>query len=128
MRVDIVLQCSSNWIALYTLYVCVYKVYICIKCKLFYWISDYFNQIFIGIHFIFFLLVVHTEGIFLIWCLFFLSLGSTFICNTHIIPVKNQEGVAMMFIINFEYVTDEENAATPERVNPILPVKTVNRK
>uniref|UniRef100_A0A2K5URL0 Potassium voltage-gated channel subfamily H member 7 n=2 Tax=Macaca TaxID=9539 RepID=A0A2K5URL0_MACFA len=33
----------------------------------------------------------------------------------------------MMFIINFEYVTDE-NAATPERVNPILPVKTVNRK
>ncbi|CAD7690644.1 unnamed protein product [Nyctereutes procyonoides] len=55
-------------------------------------------------------------------------LWSTFICNTHIIPVKNQEGVAMMFIINFEYVTDEENAASPERVNPILPVKTVNRK
>uniref|UniRef100_A0A8B7TKA1 Potassium voltage-gated channel subfamily H member 7-like n=1 Tax=Castor canadensis TaxID=51338 RepID=A0A8B7TKA1_CASCN len=54
--------------------------------------------------------------------------GSTFICNTHIIPVKNQEGVAMMFIINFEYVTDEENAASPERANPILPVKTVNRK
>uniref|UniRef100_A0A287D709 Potassium voltage-gated channel subfamily H member 7 n=3 Tax=Marmotini TaxID=337730 RepID=A0A287D709_ICTTR len=54
--------------------------------------------------------------------------GSTFICNTHVIPVKNQEGVAMMFIINFEYVTDEENAASPERVNPILPVKTVNRK
>ncbi|VTJ76737.1 Hypothetical predicted protein, partial [Marmota monax] len=51
---------------------------------------------------------------------------STFICNTHVIPVKNQEGVAMMFIINFEYVTDEENAASPERVNPILPVKTVN--
>ncbi|XP_006867092.1 PREDICTED: potassium voltage-gated channel subfamily H member 7 [Chrysochloris asiatica] len=54
--------------------------------------------------------------------------GSTFICNTHIIPVKNQEGVAMMFIINFEYVTDEENAASPERVNPILPVRTINRK
>uniref|UniRef100_A0ABI7ZCV7 Cyclic nucleotide-binding domain-containing protein n=1 Tax=Felis catus TaxID=9685 RepID=A0ABI7ZCV7_FELCA len=34
----------------------------------------------------------------------------------------------MMFIINFEYVTDEENAGSPERVNPILPVKTVNRK
>ncbi|EPQ03442.1 Potassium voltage-gated channel subfamily H member 7 [Myotis brandtii] len=34
----------------------------------------------------------------------------------------------MMFIINFEYVTDEENAASPERVNPILPVKTINRK
>ncbi|XP_066855913.1 potassium voltage-gated channel subfamily H member 7 isoform X9 [Anser cygnoides] len=52
--------------------------------------------------------------------------GSTFICNTHIIPVKNQEGVAMMFIINFEYVTDEENVASPEKCNPILPSKLVN--
>uniref|UniRef100_A0A803Y512 Uncharacterized protein n=1 Tax=Meleagris gallopavo TaxID=9103 RepID=A0A803Y512_MELGA len=52
--------------------------------------------------------------------------GSTFICNTHIIPVKNQEGVAMMFIINFEYVTDEENIASPEKCNPILPSKLVN--
>lgn len=34
----------------------------------------------------------------------------------------------MMFIINFEYVTDEENSASPERLNTILPVKTVNRK
>ncbi|ERE69738.1 potassium voltage-gated channel subfamily H member 7 [Cricetulus griseus] len=33
----------------------------------------------------------------------------------------------MMFIINFEYVTDEDNAASPERINPILPVKSVNR-
>uniref|UniRef100_A0A8C9NN44 Potassium voltage-gated channel subfamily H member 7 n=1 Tax=Serinus canaria TaxID=9135 RepID=A0A8C9NN44_SERCA len=53
---------------------------------------------------------------------------STFICNTHIIPVKNQEGVAMMFIINFEYVTDEENVASPEKCKPILPSKLVNRK
>ncbi|GAB0191530.1 potassium voltage-gated channel subfamily H member 7 [Grus japonensis] len=52
---------------------------------------------------------------------------STFICNTHIIPVKNQEGVAMMFIINFEYVTDEENVASPEKCKPILPSKLVNR-
>ncbi|XP_039238005.1 potassium voltage-gated channel subfamily H member 7 isoform X5 [Pipra filicauda] len=52
--------------------------------------------------------------------------GSTFICNTHIIPVKNQEGVAMMFIINFEYVTDEENVASPEKSKPILPSKLVN--
>ncbi|XP_064309309.1 potassium voltage-gated channel subfamily H member 7 [Phalacrocorax carbo] len=51
---------------------------------------------------------------------------STFICNTHIIPVKNQEGVAMMFIINFEYVTDEENVASPEKCKPILPSKLVN--
>lgn len=56
------------------------------------------------------------------------SAGSTFSCNTHIIPVKNQEGVAMMFIINFEYVTDEENVASPEKCKPILPSKLVNRK
>ncbi|KAK2525988.1 Kcnh7 [Columba guinea] len=54
--------------------------------------------------------------------------GSTFICNTHIIPVKNQEGVAMMFIINFEYVTDEENVASPEKCKPILSSKIVNRR
>ncbi|XP_025067827.1 potassium voltage-gated channel subfamily H member 7 [Alligator sinensis] len=54
--------------------------------------------------------------------------GTTFICNTHIIPVKNQEGVAMMFIINFEYVTDEDNTESPEKFNPILPSKLVNRK
>uniref|UniRef100_A0A8C5UEB5 Potassium voltage-gated channel subfamily H member 7 n=1 Tax=Malurus cyaneus samueli TaxID=2593467 RepID=A0A8C5UEB5_9PASS len=60
------------------------------------------------------------------YCL--LSVRSTFICNTHIIPVKNQEGVAMMFIINFEYVTDEENAASPEKSKPILSSKLVNRK
>uniref|UniRef100_A0A8C3R3D7 Potassium voltage-gated channel subfamily H member 7 n=1 Tax=Cyanoderma ruficeps TaxID=181631 RepID=A0A8C3R3D7_9PASS len=54
--------------------------------------------------------------------------GSTFICNTHIIPVKNQEGVAMMFIINFEYVTDEENLTSPEKCKPILPSKLTNRK
>lgn len=58
----------------------------------------------------------------------FLYLGSTFICNTHIIPVKNQDGVAMMFIINFEYVTDEENVESPEKFNQILPAKVTNRK
>lgn len=34
----------------------------------------------------------------------------------------------MMFIINFEYVTDEENVASPEKCKPILPSKFVNRK
>lgn len=42
--------------------------------------------------------------------------------------MKNQEGVAMMFIINFEYVTDEENVVSPEKCKPILPSKLVNRK
>nr|XP_060634003.1 potassium voltage-gated channel subfamily H member 7 isoform X6 [Anolis sagrei ordinatus] len=52
--------------------------------------------------------------------------GSTFICNTHIIPVKNQDGVAMMFIISFEYVTDEDNIECPEKLNQILAAKVTN--
>ncbi|XP_077176005.1 voltage-gated inwardly rectifying potassium channel KCNH7 isoform X2 [Paroedura picta] len=52
--------------------------------------------------------------------------GSTFICNTHIIPVKNQDGVAMMFIINFEYVTGEEPLESPEKFNQILSPKVTN--
>ncbi|XP_060543977.1 potassium voltage-gated channel subfamily H member 7 isoform X6 [Pantherophis guttatus] len=52
--------------------------------------------------------------------------GSTFICNTHIIPVKNQEGVAMMFIISFEYATDEENVESPEKFSQILTAKVTN--
>ncbi|KAL8163139.1 UNVERIFIED_CONTAM: Potassium voltage-gated channel subfamily H member 7 [Gekko kuhli] len=56
------------------------------------------------------------------------SARSTFICNTHIIPVKNQDAVAMMFIINFEYVTDEENVESPEKFNQILSAKVTNRK
>uniref|UniRef100_A0A8D2Q2F8 Potassium voltage-gated channel subfamily H member 7 n=1 Tax=Varanus komodoensis TaxID=61221 RepID=A0A8D2Q2F8_VARKO len=54
--------------------------------------------------------------------------GSTFICSTHIIPVKNQEGVAMMFIISFEYITDEENVESPEKFNQILSARVADRK
>ncbi|KAG7269112.1 hypothetical protein CRUP_008413 [Coryphaenoides rupestris] len=32
------------------------------------------------------------------------SPGSDFQCNTHVIPVKNEEGLVMMFILNFDYV------------------------
>ncbi|XP_069841216.1 voltage-gated inwardly rectifying potassium channel KCNH7 isoform X2 [Dendropsophus ebraccatus] len=55
--------------------------------------------------------------------------GSTFICSTHVIPVKNQEGVAMMFIINFEHVTKVESpAGSPDKLSQILPIKAENRK
>uniref|UniRef100_A0A8C7D016 Potassium voltage-gated channel subfamily H member 7 n=1 Tax=Oncorhynchus kisutch TaxID=8019 RepID=A0A8C7D016_ONCKI len=33
--------------------------------------------------------------------------GSDFQCYTHIIPVKNEEGVVMLFILNFDYVLEE---------------------
>ncbi|KAE8581058.1 hypothetical protein XENTR_v10024651 [Xenopus tropicalis] len=53
--------------------------------------------------------------------------GSTFLCSTHIIPVKNQEGVAMMFIMNFEYVTKIESPVSPERIPRLLPITPENR-
>ncbi|XP_053554356.1 potassium voltage-gated channel subfamily H member 7 [Bombina bombina] len=54
--------------------------------------------------------------------------GTTFECSTHIIPVKNQEGVAMMFIMNFDYVTKLDSLDSPEKISTILPIKTENRK
>ncbi|KAM4698227.1 voltage-gated inwardly rectifying potassium channel KCNH7 isoform 2-T2 [Rhinophrynus dorsalis] len=54
--------------------------------------------------------------------------GSTFVCSTHVIPVKNQEGVAMMFIMNFEYVTKIDSPGSPEKLSQILSVKAENRK
>uniref|UniRef100_H2RQX2 Potassium voltage-gated channel subfamily H member 7 n=1 Tax=Takifugu rubripes TaxID=31033 RepID=H2RQX2_TAKRU len=46
---------------------------------------------------------------------------SDFQCNTHIIPVKNEEGVVMMFILNFEYVVDEESDNSTEKISQTSP-------
>ncbi|KAK6485111.1 potassium voltage-gated channel subfamily H member 7-like isoform X1 [Huso huso] len=53
---------------------------------------------------------------------------SIFLCNTHIIPVKNQEGMVMMFILNFDYVLDEETSDFSERLNHTSPAKSEHRK
>ncbi|MGH0136669.1 UNVERIFIED_CONTAM: hypothetical protein FKN15_062132 [Acipenser sinensis] len=53
---------------------------------------------------------------------------SIFLCNTHIIPVKNQEGVVMMFILNFDYMLDEETGGSSERLNHTSPAKPEHRK
>uniref|UniRef100_A0A673CWY1 Potassium voltage-gated channel subfamily H member 7 n=1 Tax=Sphaeramia orbicularis TaxID=375764 RepID=A0A673CWY1_9TELE len=47
--------------------------------------------------------------------------GSDFQCTTHIIPVKNEEGVVMMFILSFEYVVDEGSDNSTERLSPTSP-------
>uniref|UniRef100_A0A8P4K9L0 Potassium voltage-gated channel subfamily H member 7 n=1 Tax=Dicentrarchus labrax TaxID=13489 RepID=A0A8P4K9L0_DICLA len=47
--------------------------------------------------------------------------GSDFQCTTHIIPVKNEEGVVMMFILNFDYVVDEESDNSTEKISPTSP-------
>ncbi|KAG7464114.1 hypothetical protein MATL_G00183840 [Megalops atlanticus] len=54
--------------------------------------------------------------------------GSEFLCNTHIIPVKNEEGVVMMFILNFDYVLDEGSSDSLERLNHASPAKSNHRK
>ncbi|XP_067890636.1 potassium voltage-gated channel subfamily H member 7-like [Heterodontus francisci] len=55
--------------------------------------------------------------------IFYRKDGSTFLCNTHIIPVKNEEGVVIMFIINFEFVDEEKCLLSPDSLNHMSPAK-----
>uniref|UniRef100_A0A8C9RG54 Potassium voltage-gated channel subfamily H member 7 n=1 Tax=Scleropages formosus TaxID=113540 RepID=A0A8C9RG54_SCLFO len=50
--------------------------------------------------------------------------GSDFLCNTHIIPVKNEEGVVMMFILNFDYVLQEGSSDSLEMLNHSSPSRS----
>ncbi|XP_047432558.1 potassium voltage-gated channel subfamily H member 7 isoform X2 [Mugil cephalus] len=54
--------------------------------------------------------------------------GSNFLCATHIIPVKNEEGVVMMFILNFDYILDEGSSDSLEKLNHTSPSKAEQRK
>ncbi|XP_065818463.1 potassium voltage-gated channel subfamily H member 7 [Labrus bergylta] len=54
--------------------------------------------------------------------------GSDFQCNTHVIPVKNEEGMVMMFILNFDYVVDEESDNSTEKISPTSPTKSDQRR
>uniref|UniRef100_A0A3B4U0S4 Potassium channel, voltage gated eag related subfamily H, member 7 n=1 Tax=Seriola dumerili TaxID=41447 RepID=A0A3B4U0S4_SERDU len=54
--------------------------------------------------------------------------GSNFLCATHIIPVKNEEGVVMMFILNFDYILDEGSSDSLERLNHTSPSKADQRR
>ncbi|KAG7236572.1 hypothetical protein INR49_000835 [Caranx melampygus] len=54
--------------------------------------------------------------------------GSDFLCATHIIPVKNEEGVVMMFILNFDYILDEGSSDSLERLNHTSPSKADQRE
>ncbi|XP_036838740.1 potassium voltage-gated channel subfamily H member 7 isoform X1 [Oncorhynchus mykiss] len=49
--------------------------------------------------------------------------GSDFLCNTHIIPVKNEEGMVMMFILNFDYILEEDSSDSLEGLNHTSPAK-----
>ncbi|KAK3557006.1 hypothetical protein QTP70_022899 [Hemibagrus guttatus] len=54
--------------------------------------------------------------------------GSDFLCNTHIIPVKNEEGVVMMFILSFDYILDDGSMDSLERINYTSPSRPQHRK
>lgn len=54
--------------------------------------------------------------------------GSDFQCTTHIIPVKNEEGVVMMFIVNFDYAVDDGSDNSTERLSPTSPTKSDQRR
>uniref|UniRef100_A0A3P9PEJ2 Potassium voltage-gated channel subfamily H member 7-like n=1 Tax=Poecilia reticulata TaxID=8081 RepID=A0A3P9PEJ2_POERE len=54
--------------------------------------------------------------------------GSKFPCTTHIIPVKNEEGVVMMFILNFDYILDDVSCDSLERLNHTSPSKADQRR
>ncbi|XP_062384607.1 potassium voltage-gated channel subfamily H member 7 [Sardina pilchardus] len=53
--------------------------------------------------------------------------GSDFLCNTHIIPVKNEEGVVMMFIVSFDYVLGRDSLESLQRLNNASPAKSDHR-
>lgn len=50
--------------------------------------------------------------------------GTDFQCYTHIIPVKNEEGVVMLFILNFDYVLEEGSSDSTEKLNHSSPERT----
>ncbi|XP_048846837.1 potassium voltage-gated channel subfamily H member 7-like [Brienomyrus brachyistius] len=54
--------------------------------------------------------------------------GSDFLCSTHIIPVKNEEGVVMMFILNFDYMLDEGSSDSLEKLGQTSPPKSDHKK
>ncbi|KAM8857926.1 voltage-gated inwardly rectifying potassium channel KCNH7 [Synchiropus picturatus] len=54
--------------------------------------------------------------------------GSDFQCSIHIIPVKNEEGVVMMFILNFDCVQDEGSDSSTEKLSPTSPTKSDQRR
>ncbi|XP_062853794.1 potassium voltage-gated channel subfamily H member 7 [Trichomycterus rosablanca] len=54
--------------------------------------------------------------------------GSDFLCNTHIIPVKNEEGIVMMFILSFDYILEKGSMDSLEHLNHTSPSRPQHRK
>ncbi|CAL8321436.1 unnamed protein product [Merluccius merluccius] len=54
--------------------------------------------------------------------------GESLVCNIHVIPVKNEEGLVMMFILNFDYVLDEGSDDSTEKINHASPTRLDQRR
>src|SRR4029434_8558587 len=61
-------------------------------------------------------------------CVCFPAPGSDFLCNTHIIPVRNEEGVVMLFILNFDYVLERDSLESLQRLNHTSPAQPEHRE
>ncbi|CAL8368821.1 unnamed protein product [Arctogadus glacialis] len=54
--------------------------------------------------------------------------GSAFQGSVHVMPVKNEEGLVMMFILNFDYVLDEGSDDSTEKTAHTSPTRSDQRR
>ncbi|XP_054619824.1 potassium voltage-gated channel subfamily H member 7-like isoform X2 [Dunckerocampus dactyliophorus] len=54
--------------------------------------------------------------------------GSKFLCVTHIIPMKNEEGLVMMFILSFDSILEKGSGDSLEKLDRASPSKADQRK
>ncbi len=58
-------------------------------------------------------------------CLYFIYLsspaGHCFLCMVDVVPVKNEDGVVIMFILNFEVMSEDTFRDHKEELNHRLP-------
>ena len=43
------------------------------------------------------------------------TIGSCFLCLVDVVPVKNEDGAVIMFILNFEVVMEKEHPGSPDK-------------
>lgn len=55
-------------------------------------------------------------------CLSHSHAGVCFLCLVDVVPVKNEDGVVIMFILNFEVMTEDKVRNTSQGLNHRLPL------
>lgn len=62
-----------------------------------------------------------TKSVRLSYTLFCYPAGQCFQCTVNVVPVKNEDGLVIMFILNFEVMADETLHDCNEELNHRLP-------